>query len=96
MTEDEGFEDASDGLSTSSTFSDDSGTHGLEIWDEALKSKPSRFFTWEGRKQMYVLYKHLLCWLKLQYLKVFHFKLIYALHSAETDFDSTLNFHYPS
>ncbi|CAB3981305.1 Gamma-tubulin complex component 6 [Paramuricea clavata] len=52
VTEDEGFEDASDGLSTSSTFSDDSGTHGLEIWDEALKSKPSRFFTWEGRKQI--------------------------------------------
>ena len=54
-TEDEGFEDASDELSTSSMFSDDSGAHGLEIWDEALKIKPTRFFTWEGRKQKYVL-----------------------------------------
>ena len=54
-TEDEGFEDASDGLSsTSSIFSDDSGIHGLEIWDKALKLQPSRFYTWEGRKQVYV------------------------------------------
>ena len=52
VTEDEGFEDASDELSTSSVFSDDSGIHGLQIWDEALKLKPSRFYTWEGRKQM--------------------------------------------
>ena len=51
ITEDEGFEDVSDELSTSSMFSDDSGIHGLEIWDEALKIKPSQFFTWEGRKQ---------------------------------------------
>ncbi|XP_028414465.1 gamma-tubulin complex component 6-like [Dendronephthya gigantea] len=52
VTEDEGFEDASDELSTSSALSDDSGICGLEIWDEALKLKSPRFYTWEGRKQI--------------------------------------------
>lgn len=59
-TEDEGFEDASDGFSTGSIISDDSGIHGLDVWDEALKLKPSPFYTWEGRKEMYVLCEHLL------------------------------------